>query len=1486
MMNANRTLLPLTNNSAGSSSNNHDPNSQDSLSTRKVRQRHHRKPLVPTETPSQQSSILPSSSKPSPDLHLQYSSANPYISSSSANKPSKPSGAALSPYKKASSSSSSSQSSPPSSSSYQKNHGLNFLHIHHHHHHHNGNDALTNSTPGDAIQNLQSPNNASSGPSPNSYSNHKSNSAQDTYNNSISNSNSPTANTTSAHLNNRPNNNATPIDEYYASGIQYHSHSSNYSEQNQSKQKPRNANRRPVNSSKSSGNNNNSATTTNSVAALMNHSRNLESSTQQSPSTSTASSPSTPTSSSNHNSSSNTSPISPSSFTFASPKSNQTMSQNNTHNIGQSLPPSDDNSKNSHQDASINSNNNTNNNSTRQKPKRVSTTATNAEVAAAVVAQEMHALKALKRLSIGALPTSDPDLPNYSQDLYRHSEANGTPPSQNSPSSSPSSASPPSSPNLSKPFNRNSIKAGSPVFNSFDFSSNAPSSRSISKSPSTGSTTSSKYLQQQKAIKNIRRSSSTSIIPSPKSPTFAESHDKSPNLSPTSELPNLEIDSSQLSSHASELLWVPAHVHPELAPQEWKTFVQNKVAEIKAKVSQSPSSSLSSDPSRDSSIHRRNSRLSGQIKDQESYTDGAEILEKRKSRDPLNDQHADPTIKSLSNQLKSLGELESLAMDPFQLARSLSLNTNFSYYSLDNSDLSKSYSSAAATPTDSSSLSTPATPAPIVPLANDSDSPILPSPTSSLRRSTRTRYNKSSIRRGRRDIVSTRPTVHALESSKNAKHTPTNSSGSETITYSPRSSLEATTPSPQNSPPIPAQDDSPATAPVASPVASPVAPTNYKVEYGEPGTPNQGPKIRIPITNTSLPEKPEENVSKTPEVPVQGNDYDQVPKIVVNDNSPKKKADTADLNKVPVSKKPVHPEPSLPQTPKPIEPDVIIKSRRKKSSEPPLPSTPTSTKDDPIVISKEEPVISSSSSKVRPSMKRFPNSTDVAQVVKPKKTETALPTSDPPTTPSSDYVSSKTNEKILPAGSTTTTSTPSTVVDNDESQSGKNKSRKGTWGWLFNGTSQSENPEPNGQAKPRFSEPNLTDKASVDNFLNRTPPASVSQPLSLQATPSNASPVEGSTSAATSAISTSNVTVPPPKAQSASLTPQSSKERLSSFFSKKKSVASLKQQRQAEQAEKERLQSDPLDKNIKYVQSNYDRNRSPSPGPDNDRRRRSRSNSPQPKGSSITKDKKERSSSKQRGRYRSRSRTRSPEGHGSEQDPNATAATSAAEQQLQQQQQSISAGQNITARPMPETSIVAYSPEAAAYYGAPYQIPAHQMSDKSLVMMHHRYPLHIERAIYRLSHLKLANPRRPLVQQVLLSNFMYAYLNLINQGYIQQQQQAQLQMQLQQQQQMQQLQMDPQQHQQPYDEEYEQQHYDAYNSRYDYSNNGSMENYDYDMSVNNYDGNQMAQMVQQQDPSANMGNGEGAWAGDSRNTSDEEIYYDTRESISNVMIPH
>jgi hypothetical protein len=44
-----------------------------------------------------------------------------------------------------------------------------------------------------------------------------------------------------------------------------------------------------------------------------------------------------------------------------------------------------------------------------------------------------------------------------------------------------------------------------------------------------------------------------------------------------------------------------------------------------------------------------------------------------------------------------------------------------------------------------------------------------------------------------------------------------------------------------------------------------------------------------------------------------------------------------------------------------------------------------------------------------------------------------------------------------------------------------------------------------------------------------------------------------------------------------------------------------------------------------------------------------------------------------------------------------------------------------------------------------------------------RLPIHTERAIYRLSHMKLTNPRRPLHDQVTISNLMFWYLSVVSQ---------------------------------------------------------------------------------------------------------------------------
>lgn len=61
-----------------------------------------------------------------------------------------------------------------------------------------------------------------------------------------------------------------------------------------------------------------------------------------------------------------------------------------------------------------------------------------------------------------------------------------------------------------------------------------------------------------------------------------------------------------------------------------------------------------------------------------------------------------------------------------------------------------------------------------------------------------------------------------------------------------------------------------------------------------------------------------------------------------------------------------------------------------------------------------------------------------------------------------------------------------------------------------------------------------------------------------------------------------------------------------------------------------------------------------------------------------------------------------------------------------------------------------------------FGFPLPMLTVSTVIMFDHRLGINVERAIYRLSHLKLSDPKRELRQQVLLSNFMYSYLNLVN----------------------------------------------------------------------------------------------------------------------------
>ena len=179
---------------------------------------------------------------------------------------------------------------------------------------------------------------------------------------------------------------------------------------------------------------------------------------------------------------------------------------------------------------------------------------------------------------------------------------------------------------------------------------------------------------------------------------------------------------------ASRLYWVPASVHPELAPMEFKTFLDKKVNSLKRR---SEDISLSPDglqPGGSStSLRRRKSMLSRQIDNSggrgaDGYQDGAEVLDRKRS------QSGD---KALTGGIANLQDLEVLVSEPERIMQRLSLETGAE--------------GGEALPGD--------------------DMPILPGAPSggnSLRRSTRTTYRRGgSLRKGERGPLSKRAAMRS-----------------------------------------------------------------------------------------------------------------------------------------------------------------------------------------------------------------------------------------------------------------------------------------------------------------------------------------------------------------------------------------------------------------------------------------------------------------------------------------------------------------------------------------------------------------------------------------------------------------------------------------------------------------------------------------------------------------------------------------------------
>ncbi|KAI1196384.1 hypothetical protein F5X97DRAFT_305368 [Nemania serpens] len=162
----------------------------------------------------------------------------------------------------------------------------------------------------------------------------------------------------------------------------------------------------------------------------------------------------------------------------------------------------------------------------------------------------------------------------------------------------------------------------------------------------------------------------------------------------------------------SRLLWVPAGVHPELAPSEFKNFVEKRVQSMKRRSNENTLSPDSLDRDDSGGLRRKKSMLSRQVVNGNShgadgYVDGAERLERQKSQG-----QSEKGVPELS--------LDELMKDPGKAVRKLTLESQRSSDDSSNAD----------------------------------DRPIVSvAPGAGLRRSTRTTYRKGGSLRNRQESL-------------------------------------------------------------------------------------------------------------------------------------------------------------------------------------------------------------------------------------------------------------------------------------------------------------------------------------------------------------------------------------------------------------------------------------------------------------------------------------------------------------------------------------------------------------------------------------------------------------------------------------------------------------------------------------------------------------------------------------------------------------
>ena len=480
-------------------------------------------------------------------------------------------------------------------------------------------------------------------------------------------------------------------------------------------------------------------------------------------------------------------------------------------------------------------------------------------------------------------------------------------------------------------------------------------------------------------------------------------------LNPTV-MPSAPPSPAAAEDDASRLFWVPARLHPELAPKEFKSFLEGKAEQIQRRSGElsaftTPSSSRSNSLSTEDSsagLNRKKSMLSRQIDSSVGYQDGADRLEHKKSLSGKNGI-PDPNLQ----------ELESLVAGG--LPR-LSLESQGD---------------------------------------EESGDVILPSvPGNSLKRSTRTTYRRGGTVKGRADR-----NTYAQRAAKKA-----GTGGEDTappvpevpplpsFTTSDVENLARTLKDPSN-----AVTTSRGPTNFSRPAGRSLSPTSKDVGSSAPTVldlpPSNGPAGRA--SSSSLPERPSRKQvhifgrdSPAPSSPIVLTERKPIPQIV----------EVPPPEEKPTTSKP--PTLSQPGPASPFQPALLQHPERKSSREDrpmsPAPQRPPlGRKQSSVIITKRPPSGDSGVSPQTQSPQMVSPQTVSPQKISPQ----TLP---PQTKPHQSLDQMSANPAPLPGNDMSTSNLsfiPTLTVDKGADNKKKEETKKSGWGWLL-GKEEAEKAKP------------------------------------------------------------------------------------------------------------------------------------------------------------------------------------------------------------------------------------------------------------------------------------------------------------------------------------------------------------------------------------------------------------------------------------------